>query len=310
MTSYKCKECGNEFEKEKSLHCHLKKHKITVSDYYIKHFPRFDLYSHAQIKFKNTQQYMGSDFNSPANFRKWCETENASAVKRYLVDQMRKKINEKGGSAVMGQSQLKSYGWPAVETIKDLFGSFTAFCQQVGHPAQFGSKIPVDFYKDQTDKEVWVDTREQNPWNLMNPVKDVKLDVGDYTMGGDDFDHTFIDRKSAADFIGTMVKGLDRFKKEIERCASIGGYMFIVVDSTMSGVSKELQFSRSRTNIQHVWHNMREIMNEFHGDCQFVFSGGRANSAVLAPKILACGKSLWKVDVQYFIEQNEEWLGK
>ena len=37
----KCKECGAEFDLI-GLHRHLKAHKITVADYYIKHYPRYN----------------------------------------------------------------------------------------------------------------------------------------------------------------------------------------------------------------------------------------------------------------------------
>jgi len=309
MTLFKCKECGQEFETEKSLHGHFRKHKMTVADYYLKYFPRFDLYTHSPIKFKTPSQYLNSDFNSSSNFRKWSERENPEVVKDYLLKKTKNKIEEKGLPAVMGQVQLDSYGWPNVRDIKKLFGSYGAFCEKIGYPPQFGFPMTKKFYEDHTDKLVWVDTREQKPLNFINPVKLVKLDCGDYTMGGDDFQNTFVDRKSAKDFIGTFGAGLERFKREMERCASIGAYLFIVVDSTMAGVARSLAFSPSRTNIQHILHNMREVLNEFHGDCQFVFSGGRENSALLIPKILACGKDLWKVDVQYFIEEDDEWLG-
>ncbi len=35
-----CKECGKEFKTFKGLHLHLRSHKMTMGDYYIKHFPK------------------------------------------------------------------------------------------------------------------------------------------------------------------------------------------------------------------------------------------------------------------------------
>ena len=162
MTLYKCKECGVEFETEKSLHGHFRKHKLTVEEYYVKHFPRTDMYSDAPISFKSLEHYLHTDFNSPSNFKKWCWKEEPEVVKDYLVKKMKEKINDKGLSVVMGEVQLQTYGWPSVEDIKSIFGSYSAFCDEVGHPAQFGSQMPKVFYEDHTGKEVWVDTREQN----------------------------------------------------------------------------------------------------------------------------------------------------
>jgi hypothetical protein len=310
MTLYKCKECEAEFKTERSLHAHIKKHKMSTEDYYVKHSPRLDLYSGKPINFKNVKQYLSSQFNSPSNFKKWCTEEERDIVKKYLVEKMKDKVAKKKDLYIMGGVQLSSYGWPDIECIKELFGSFKKFCEEVGKPAQFGGNMPKKFYEDFSSVEIWADTREQKPLNFINPTKKIKLDCGDYTVGGENFDHTFVDRKSPADLIGTLSRDMERFRKEIERCCDIGGYMFIVVDSSMEGVSRELAFSKSKTNIAHVWHNMREILREFGGDCQFVFSGGRAESAWIVPKILMCGKELWKVDVQYFIDKDDKWLGK
>jgi len=311
MNLYKCKECGEEFDTDRGLHAHLKKHKITTQEYYEKHFPRFDLHTHKPIIFKTVKQYMSSDFNSVSNFRRWCHHGNQAEVQQYLVDKMKNKIVEKGLASVMGEVHLRSYGWPSVSDIQRIFKSYSDFCQRVGYPQQYSYGLTQKFYKDYTNVEILVDTREQKPLNFINPTKMLKLDCGDYTVGGDNFSNTFVDRKSAADFIGTMSRDLERFKREVERCASVGGYLFVVVDATMDGVARELAFSRSQANIHHIWHNMREILNEYGSDCQFVFSGGRTNSALLVPKILMCGKDLWRTDIQFHLNNlDDTWLGK
>jgi hypothetical protein len=307
--SYKCKECGEEFSTERSLHGHFRKHDLTVAEYYPKHFPRFDKHTGKPLNFKSVSHYFTTDFNSDANFRKWCLQNEKEEVAKYLVQKMKDKVLDKGLSHVIGQVQLRSYGWPQIESLKNIFGSFSEFARQVGQPPQFGTNMPKEFYKDFTDVEVWVDTREQKPLNFINPTKKMKLDSGDYAVGGEHFDHTFVDRKSAADFISTISRDLDRLKREIQRCCDIGGYMFIVVDAKMEDIAMVLSESRSHTNIQHIWHNMREVLTEFAGDCQVVFSGGRTNSALLVPKLLVCGKKLWKVDVQYYLDTDDTWLG-
>jgi len=304
MMLYKCKECDDDFNSERGLHAHLKKHKISVADYYSKHFPRFDLYTNKPLKFKSVAHYFTTNFNSMSNFRRWCEKNDQNEVKEYLVKEMQNKTKEKGLSYVMGSLQLQTYGWPDTHKIKQLFGSYREFCRLVGQPPQFGTSAPKSFYADHSKAEIWIDTREKKPLDFINPTKKIKLDSGDYTVGGDAFSHTFVDRKSAADFVGTMTQEPERFKREIQRCADIGGYMFIVVDASVDSISAELAFARSRTNIQHVWHNMREILNEFAGDCQFVFSGGRAESSILIPKLLICGQEVWKVDIQHYVDEE------
>lgn len=308
MTQFKCKECGEVFPSERSLHCHLKKHKISIAEYYYKYWPRHDLWTAKPIKFKNVEQYFSEDFNSSVNFRNYCQKANKFQVKTLLEDKMRKIISKKNLKKCMGQVQLLSYGWPDIKAIKDLYdGSYTYFCKAVGTEPQFYKKMPNSFFEDLDDKdiEIWVDTREQKPLSFSVPSKVIKLDFGDYTIGGELFSNTYVDRKSRNDFIGTMSKGLDRFKQEMERCVSLGGYMFIVVDCSMESIKKQISFAgRYKTNIDHIYHNMREILNDFEGSCQFVFSGGRQESEYLIPKILYCGEEIWRTDIQYQIDHE------
>jgi hypothetical protein len=49
---------------------------------------------------------------------------------------------------------------------------------------------------------------------------------------------------------------------------------------------------------------MRVLAHEFAGHCQFIFSGSRGQSEELIPKILTLGKKLWKVDLQYYIDNK------
>ena len=304
MTLYKCKECGQNFGNEKGLLGHLKKHDISVGDYYANHLPRFDLYTHKPIIFKSTKQYLESDFNSHSNFNKWCDKENPIVVKKYIVDKMRAHMKEKGRKTILGHVQMKSYKWPDMVKVEELFGTLSEFFREVGAPAQFPDCMTNKFDEEDDSLVIWIDTREQKPLSFINPTKNIKIDCGDYTMGGDAFDHTFVDRKSGSDFISTMTAGYERFQREMKRCESIGGYMFIVVECSMERIEKELTLSKSKSTAARVWHNMRELLTDFDGGCQFVFSGGRAQSSLIIPKILICGKEIWKTDVQYYLDRE------
>ena len=67
----KCSVCSEDFETDRQLHAHLKKHSLRVVEYYQKHFPRHDLYDQKIIKFKNKDQYFRDDFNTITNLKKW-----------------------------------------------------------------------------------------------------------------------------------------------------------------------------------------------------------------------------------------------
>ena len=64
-----CKECGKTFPSDRSLHAHLKSHKLKVKDYYHKHFPRRDKYDNELIKFTNKESYFATDFNNKNNLK-------------------------------------------------------------------------------------------------------------------------------------------------------------------------------------------------------------------------------------------------
>jgi hypothetical protein len=138
------------------------------------------------------------------------------------------------------------------------------------------------------------------------------LDTGDYTAAGDFYDRTYIDRKSASDFISTLsLRNLDRFKAELGRISNMDSYLFVVVESSLEYIEKYLKsakrnkFGPHKTSSRFIYHNMRELMHEFSDRCQFVFTGGRDQSEFLIPKILFFGSILWNVDIQYYIDNNE-----
>ena len=302
MNSFKCKECGAEFDGRRNLHAHLKAHKITVEEYYRKHFPRFDLYSHKPIKFKNVDQYLTTDFNRPSNLKRWMQKEPELVVKPYLKDLMRLKIEERT-QFVMGQVQLLSYDLPSVNEIENLFGSYEAFCKEVGYPAQFPDEIPPEFKECYSGKTILVDTREKKPLKFKY-TETFTLDFGDYTLPARNFTYTFVDRKSVEDFVSTLGLDFDRVDREIQRCRDAGCYIFFVIDGHMSSIKDYITFNKwnlSSTHA-HVMHNMRELLRKHAGHCQFVFSGGRKKSQEIIPKLLFCGKKVWNVDIQNYLD--------
>lgn len=65
--------------------------------------------------------------------------------------------------------------------------------------------------------EIIIDTREQTPWFFPENIKTSRgtLNAGDYALKGDD---SFgIERKSLDDFVQTILKGWDRFMREMQR---------------------------------------------------------------------------------------------
>jgi hypothetical protein len=128
---------------------------------------------------------------------------------------------------------------------------------------------------------------------------------------GKEYDYTFVDRKSYQDFCSTVTNGYNRFVKELERCKSLGCFLFIVVESAFGELEEENRKSFKKFKLDYVFHQMREIQAEYSDCCQFIFSGSRENSELLIPKLLVLGTQLWRVDVQYFWDKKikENGLG-
>ena len=298
--SFKCKECSEEFTSSKSLHAHIKKHNLILGDYYVKHFQRKNKLTGDLLQFKNYEDYFERDFSNYSQMIKWCETAPETEVKDYAIDCLKKRIEKKHAPNTI---ELFTADLPSMRIYKRLFGSYSKACEICNTKPMFQSSLSKEFDNDYRNSKIYVDTREQQPLSFQNSEK-LKLDVGDYAVNGDDYDYTYVDRKSFSDFCGTMTVGEKRFIRELQRCRDLGCYLFIVIECDLYNMSKINAFSPKRYNLKYVFHNMKEMQHEYRDCCQFVFSGNRSSSQILIPKLLMCGKKLWDTDMQYFLDSG------
>ena len=301
--SYDCKECGESFDSLRSLHAHIKKHGKFLGDYYVDNYARKDKLTGELIEFKKYDQYFAADFINKRNMKKWCKTAPRKEVKEYIVKSLKEKLQSKGLKAGPPSTYLQTAGLPDIDLCKEVFGSYSETCQQFGMLPMFSGQLPNEFKNDYTNTPILVDTREQKPLHFNNS-EFLKLDVGDYAVGGDLYDYTFVDRKSYQDFCATITNGYARFAKELERCRSMGCVLFVVIETAFNKMWATNRAGYKKFNLDYVYHRMREIQAEYSDCCQFVFSGSRRNSEEIIPKILVLGKKLWTVDVQYFWDKQ------
>jgi len=308
---FKCKECNEDFTNKRSLHTHIKKHKLLLGDYYVKHFPRFDKLTGDPIGFKGFDQYFSSNFNNNANMIEWCGTAPQQEVKDFILEEFKQKVKEKDLKKAPSSIYLKTAGLPTIEIIKTVFGSYSALCAEVGLDVAFGARPDDEFFKDYSDADIFVDTRENHPLLFKNSTT-MKLDFGDYSLTAKDYSYTHVERKSWQDFALTVTSGHKRFLRELERCKRAGCFLFIVVEANFLDIEDINYASYKRVNLDYVFHQMRDIESQYPETCQFVFSGSREDSMSLIPKILCLGKKLWRVDLQFFWEQHlkDHGLGK
>ena len=310
MMQSKCLECNNIFQSERALHTHIKKHKFSLGDYYRKHHPKKNLLTGTLLAFKDKESYFDKDFDNREQLLRWCEIESPEIVKGYVKKMLANRIKNKELNYAPFHLELETSDMPSIDIYKKHFGSYSKVCDEIGVSPMFRRSLPKKFYEDFSEVNIFVDTREQQPLEFKNQ-RNVKLDFGDYTASGAHYTKTFVDRKSESDFKGTLVgENLERFRREIQRCKEMESYLYVVVESSLERIKNNNDFTPHKANLKFIYHNMRLLQHEFAGYCQFIFSGNRANSEILIPKLVAMGSVLWDVDIQYFLDKDSSWLGQ
>ena len=199
-----CKICGEEFAEDKSLHHHLKKHGVTMAEYYTQYYPRFNLLNGDPLPFKNKEQYFGADFSTRQQLLKWCATEDREKVAPYILKMLERRIESKGLSLGPSHLELKLSSMPTIDVYQENFGSYSFACKELGIKPMFKTRLPKKLFEsDISDMNIFIDTREQKPLEFSNSTE-MKLDVGDYTSSGDDYSYTYVDRKGEQDFKSTL----------------------------------------------------------------------------------------------------------
>ena len=301
-----CLECGANFEARRSLHAHVKAHQMTLGDYYVKHFPRFDLWTKEPIPFKKYDDYVFTDFRNKKNMYKWL----ASVEDRVRIDYCRESFERylsDGHKLTFAPNHLYFMTHPRLPRIQ-YFGeeSLSEQLKKHGIKKIFTKELKEcpDFENIPEDLSVLQDTREQQPLHFKVKSVEFKLDFGDYTAKGKDYSYLYVDRKAESDFKGTMSQGHERFCRELERVREFGSYLFIVVESDFRQIfaNNNLSFKK-KSNLDYVWENMRKIIAEYSDVCQFVFTGSRANSELVIPYLLVNGAELKNVDLQFYLEK-------
>jgi hypothetical protein len=303
MMSFKCKECGQDFPALKSLHTHIKKHDMLLGEYYVKNYQRRNKLTGDLMQFKNYDEYFEKDFSNRSQLLKWCDSASFSEASDYIIKILKDRIQKKELKYAPNSIELYTNQLPPIDVYKKFYGSYTDACKKCLVEPMFNGKFPKEFHNDYSKIKIFIDTREQKPLPFKNFEK-LKLDVGDYAVAGEHYSYTYVDRKSYDDFCNTMSSGYERFRRELERCRSLGSYLFIVIETDLYQMEKKNVFSPQKVNLKYVFHNMRVLQHDFKDCCQFVFSGNRSNSSILIPKLLVLGKKVWNTDIQYFLDSG------
>jgi ERCC4-type nuclease len=310
MSDFVCKECGKEFKTRKSFHCHLKAHSLTIGDYYVKHFQKKDLFTGDLLQFKSYDFYFSHDFNNFGNYVNWLRTEPESKARDYVFGQAQRKFQDKKIEYSPPNLFYDLSFMANIYTYRKLWGSYDDFTKEAKIENIYKKDLPKGFWDaDVSGMNIFVDTREKKPLKFDNGTTN-KLDFGDYTAAGEYYTKTFVDRKAQDDFRQTFGAGIERFRREMDRCVHFGSYMFVVVESSIEKLEEDNKLSKFKSNLGYVWHNVRQLMLDYPKNIQFIFAHNRAGTKKIIPLILRHGDELWNVDLQYHIDKKIHGVGQ
>ena len=187
--STKCEVCKKDMGSLRSLHGHLKAHKMVMMEYYTTYFPRKNLYTGDQIPFKNVDQYFSTDFSNMPQMYKWLGLQPAEASKKYCLKKLKERLTKKHFKFAPCHVDLQTSKTPSIDQYKMYCGSYSEACKSLGADLRFTKNIPKDFFEgEDSGEKIMVDTREQLPIKFKNSIE-MKLDFGDYALYGDNYNY-------------------------------------------------------------------------------------------------------------------------
>jgi hypothetical protein len=303
--SFKCKVCGQEFETERKLHSHLKKHDLRVASYYQKYYPRYDLHDGKIIKFKSKDYYFSREFNTRTNQLKWLNSLPDEEAKDYLKKLLLERKEKKNLIYSPSQVELRTTSIPSIISFEKKFNDYYKLCESLGFKNKYKNieNIATASIPKTKDLKVYIDSREQLPLKFNLPTEVRGLKFGDYALSEKSLTcNCYIERKSLSDFISTIsVQNYDRFCREIERAYENEANLIIVVEDTLTNA---LSFPylphisrKIKVTPEFIFHQVRDMIQKYD-HIQFLFVKGRKESVRVIEKIFF-SKCVYKdIDLQ------------
>lgn len=299
-----CKVCGESFDSLLKLHNHIRKIEgFSQCEYYEFYVKKYDLHNGKQIPYKNFSDYQSRNFiDKKSEFAYLMKMDFNDTSKSIIGGQLNDILAKANGN-------FPTYcEWRSSKNLKyDLMkksGIFDRFISQVDGKIKFRfdyvSPLPRIIRKE---ANILIDTREQKP--LLEGPK-TTINVGDYTLGKEDYNGVHIDRKSLPDFISTFTSGLDRFKKECLKAQSLDVYLVVLVEASFSDCFRyrPLKFTRQVVTGENAFNGIRRITREFE-NVQFLFVKDRREAREYIPLLLNNKEIVKGFDLQFIYETGE-----
>lgn len=287
-----------------SLHALLKRFRIKQEAYHHEYNPRHNRLTGELIPYKDYDQYMSQEFATKNELKAWIKSKPEEA-REWAIDWLRRRKDEKGLAYAPSQVELRTLMCPSMPYY-DSIGGYYEITRTIGYLDRYGAP-PAEFAPLPADAIVICDSREQNPLKLAALTKRTKVDEGDYALAAPYDMGVYIERKSLADFAGTMSKGNARFRRELDRAQTKGHYIVMLVESSINdaqGLNHLPQTRHVKASATFVLKQMRDLLTDYPLTLQVIFVDGRVEAAQKAVKILAMGNQARRVDLQHLYEQG------
>lgn len=313
-------------ESLEALHAYIRRFKLSRERYYHTFYPRKDPISGKLIPFKDLDQYLEQGFESKVTLKRWIK-ENPTEGYRWSKEWLAKRKVDKGLIYAPSQAELRMLCCPSMpyyETVGSAEGGYYGITGALDYQARYNA-APLVFKPLPKDALVVCDTREQSPIKLAVPTVAQTLNVGDYALSAPYDEGVRIERKSLADFCGTLSgrkvarkggrtgKGstedsaLERFDRELARAQAAGLYVIMMVEETVSHAQAFDKLPHTRwikASPAYILRNLRDLLAKYPLTFQVVFADGRIEMARMIPRILQLGAQVKTADLQWHMEEG------
>lgn len=280
---------------------HLRENGLTLKEYCIKYYDRKDLFTGEDIAYKDDVHYINSLFNSRENLVKFFTN---GGDKRRLLDVIngRKEIKELQYAPSTFEARTSILPSPAL--VSKLGLDYNGLCEKAGLKPRYNYSASLE--KISGPALLFVDTREQNPFEFSCRSSVSKLDVGDYSSQNN-FTGCFVERKSLEDFCGTMSQGFDRFKNEVERANQLGFHLAVVVEESLEvvlqmNVANQHKFIKGSPDF---YLTRARSLCETFPNIQFLFVSGRYRASRVTEEIFKIKGGFSHLDLQFFYDNKK-----
>lgn len=300
----KCLICNQEFTERSHF---WKNHKIKEADYYEKYYPRHDLLTNEIITFKSVESYQLTDFTDKRNLRKYLESLSTNGeVFGYLIASLFRRKELKDLQFAPSEFEIKSLMFPSIKYIEEKYGekTYKFICKNAGLLVRYIYEANPESFYDDKDLVYICDTREQNILKLPN-MQIAKLDFGDYTV---EKSNVFIERKSLNDLVGTLSGGYERFHREIDRCVSNDKQLIVLIEEKYQNILSfnylpHMRYSKCSPDF--IFHRIRELLNKYPLNLQFLAVDGRKEAVRVLKKIFNLGYNINTLDLQFLYNKEK-----